>query len=108
MNPADLERALSLWKALDWSKTNRQLAAETGFCLDTVRRRRKLLNERKATSYPNARRDWESVDWSKRNRTMARELGCKESAVARRRNRMAPDTIRYPKMRDNWRGRGCG
>ena len=85
------------WSKVDWSKTNIELAKETGLVPDSFKPWRRLLAPEtvKPTHHQN-KIDWNKVDWSKTNREIANELGVAKPTVTVRRHKYAPDTVVPP------------
>lgn len=72
------------WNLVDWSKSNRAIAAELGYTITRVQQVRRLRGSQ-ANYVPSRRFDpclWAlDVDWSKRDAAIAKELGCSREAV---------------------------
>ena len=70
------------WKSLDWTKSNKQLAADLGMSVWTVLHTRcRLFGVTRKTH------DWKRVDWAASNQQIAKTLGTSESYVATQRQR---------------------
>lgn len=78
----------SAWREVDWSKSNREIAAEMNVVFETAVKWRKEItgNDRKV--------DWNAVDWTKTNATLAEELGRSAANIGQWRNRVAPVKLR--------------
>lgn len=93
---------LKLFSSLDWFKTNRLLASETGFCALTVRAWRYRLGHPKARwkrlpewDEHHRRADWAKVDWKLQDIILSKQLGVSRERVRQVRRRLEkpdPDT----------------
>lgn len=68
------------YAALDWAKSNNQLAAVTGRTVSHIHKMRKIYAPDTAPSR-KPKRDWAALDWSKSNAALAKELGLQEGYV---------------------------
>ena len=78
----------SRWDAIDWTKTNVQIAADTWETQHTVRRIRKSRGLPNWDPAAHCGVDWTKIDWSKTNSQLSRELGQDQQLINRVRARM--------------------
>lgn len=83
------ERAATKWSAVDWTRTNRQLARDLDVSATAVRKNRKkwatveTLQPKGQRKPPVKAEVFATVDWSRSNVRIAREIGASERTVAR-------------------------
>ena len=82
------------WAALDWNRTAREIALETGMNPSRVYFYAKRLGKTLVRPTPQARAgqtlsytviDWSNVDWGLSNTQLARVLGCSRERVRQKR-----------------------
>lgn len=91
------EFEMEQWKAVDWNKTNVQIAYEMGASYPLVIKWRKIITGKSSQQVRRLSRkhhiDWDTVDWSEGNSCLARQLGINCTEVYRARmllNKPAP------------------
>lgn len=89
-----------IWKTVDWSLSNGDIAKQFGFNVTYIAAKRKSCEgkplSRKASKLANdAKRKamWEGIDWSKRSQQIMKETGKSASTVSIARRRYAPETM---------------
>lgn len=94
------------WQAVDWSRLDREIAAELNVCSATVRHQRAIHAPEELRDLPQCKSAVvlrrEAVDWSLNNDTLAQQLGMHPVTVSRLRQAHAPEPYRYTS-----RGRPC-
>jgi hypothetical protein len=86
------------WASLDWERSDREIAAETGRDRKTVARRRRRVDAGDVSDSPEARGrrasydavPWDAADWRRPDEEIARALGCHVRSVRRRRGQLHP------------------
>jgi hypothetical protein len=70
---------------VDWTKSNRQIASETGLSLCTIYKRRPQGTKTAAVHGNRKLIDWSAIDWKKTDRALACELGLSYATVHKKR-----------------------
>lgn len=94
------------WQAVDWSRLNREIAAELNVCSATVSHQRAIHAPEELRDLPQCKSAVvlrrEAVDWSLNNHALSQQLGMHHQTVSRLRQAHAPEPYRYLR-----RGRPC-
>lgn len=98
------EHIKSFIEGLDWSKTDVELASETGLGRITIAKWRFAMSLARPEICVRRRSgrlniDWEDVDWNKRNTELADELGCSIHTIYAKRSRLDKPS---PKPSTKW------
>lgn len=88
------KKKLLNWQAVDWQKTNKELAKDLSYTA------RHIANKRKELGIANPPykgfKDWESLDWSLPNTVLAEQIGYSTAYITEKRKELGKPPRRKP------------